>query len=87
MLCKTMIWIFIVLWTGATFIFATGTFGWFGQPRDPLSGVFLLPLGLPWILAIDLIPENTKSVFGILAPGANLAIILVLCRKKKSGPD
>ena len=34
-----------------------GTFGLFGTERDPLAGVFLLPLGLPWVLAIDLFPE------------------------------
>ena len=86
MICKTTIWVFIVLWSGATFLFATGTFGWFGQPRDPLSGVYLLPLGLPWVLAIEFVPENSKSVFGVLAPLANLAILMILCRKK-NGAD
>ena len=27
-----------------------GFFGLFGSPRGPLAGVFLIPLGMPWIL-------------------------------------
>ena len=82
MLCKAAIWVFTLLWAGAVFIFATGTFGWFEQPRDPLSGVFLLPLGIPWIFVVELAPETTRPVLAILAPSVNLAILLVLCRKK-----
>lgn len=29
---------------GAVLLYLTGTYGWLGQERDPLSGVFLLPL-------------------------------------------
>ncbi len=81
MLCKIAIWVFLLLWIGAAFIFATGTFGWFEQPQDPLSGVFLLPLGFPWILAIELVPETAKPMFAVVAPLLNLAILAVFCRK------
>jgi hypothetical protein len=81
MLCKIAIWVFVLLWAGATFIFATGTFGWFGQPQDPLSGVFLLPLGFPWILAIEIVPETAKPLFAVFAPSLTLAILVVFCRK------
>ena len=82
MVCRIAILVFGVLWAGATFIFLTGTFGWFGQPPDPLSGVFLLPLGFPWILAIELVPEAIKPVFAVIVPLVNLAILVVLCRKR-----
>ena len=45
--CAYVFWAFVILYVGALFIFLVGTFGWLGQERDPLSGVFLLPLGLP----------------------------------------
>ena len=81
MLCKITIWVFALLWTGATFIFATGTFGWFEQPQDPLSGILLLPLGFPWILAIELVPETAKPLFAVVTPLLNLAILVVICRQ------
>ncbi len=82
MLCKAAIWVFMLLWAGATFIFMTGTFGWFEQPRDPLSGLFLLPLGLPWVLAIEFAPETARPLLAVLAPSVNLVILVGLCRKK-----
>ena len=81
MLCKITIWVFVLLWTGAAFIFATGTFGWFGEPQDPLSGVFLIPLGFPWIRAIELVPEAVKPLFAVVVPLLNLAILVLICRQ------
>ena len=83
MLYKIAIWVFGVLWIGAVFIFATGTFGWLGQPKDPLSGVFLLPLGFPWLLAIERVPEAVRPLFAVVAPLLNFAILVVFCRKIK----
>jgi hypothetical protein len=31
-------------------LFVIGTFGLFGQKRDPSTGFFLMPLGLPLVL-------------------------------------
>ena len=45
--------IFNVLYFLAIMLFAIGTFGWFGQEQDPLSAVFLMPLGLPWNILAD----------------------------------
>jgi hypothetical protein len=42
--------IFLLLYAAAFALFMVGTFGWFGQDQDPLSGVFLILLGLPWNL-------------------------------------
>ena len=81
MLCRLVIWVFALLWAGAVFLFAVGTFGWFGQPQDPLSGVFLLPLGFPWLIAAEHLPDVAKPAFGVAAPLLNLAIFVLICRK------
>ncbi len=49
-LCRIVVLAFVVLYVSALALLAIGTFGWFGQERDPLSGVGLIPLGLPWTL-------------------------------------
>lgn len=67
------------LWAAALALLAIGTFGWFGQERDPLSGIFLVPLGMPWNLLFE-VPEGPKLLWGVLAPGVNLSILLLLCR-------
>ena len=84
MVCKITVWAFALLYIVATFVFLTGTYGWFSQPIDPLSAVFLLPLGLPWILAVDFIPEVAKPWFGVAAPLLNLIILMMLCRRLRN---
>jgi len=37
-----------------------GTFGLFGQEKDPLSAVFLIPLGLPWFIWVVGFPERLR---------------------------
>ena len=56
-----------------------GTFGLFGQERDPLAGVFLLPLGLPWILWLDGMPDPFLPWLAALSPALNIAILKLLC--------
>lgn len=65
---------FVVLYVAAVLLFLIGTFGWFGQETDPLSGVFLIPLGLPWNLIADKIGLSGVLV-GVLSPLINLAIV------------
>ncbi len=79
-LLKVLLAALVILYPVALFIFATGTFGWFGQETDPLSGVFLLPLGLPWVLATDLFPEATRAWFAALAPVLNIVVLWWLLR-------
>ena len=45
-----------------------------GQDRDPLSGVFLIPLGLPWIWLGDA-AGLTGPALAILAPAINAGIL------------
>jgi hypothetical protein len=80
-ICRIVAINFVVLYVAALFLFLIGTFGWFGQDTDPLSGVFLVPLGLPWnrLLILDL-PDAVLPWIGLAAPLLNLAILAALCR-------
>ncbi|MEM6496490.1 MAG: hypothetical protein AAF709_07180 [Pseudomonadota bacterium] len=68
----------------AVFILLTGTFGWFSQPRDPLSGVFLLPLGFPWVFVSNYLPDMLRPWWAIASPLLNLFILFALCRRSRS---
>lgn len=67
--------IFALLWLIALALFVIGTFGLFGSPSGPLAGVFLLPLGLPWNLALDWLPEPARPWAAALTPGINLLLL------------
>ena len=73
-------WALIALYAAALFVWAVGSFGWFGEERDPLSAVFLVPLGLPWTLFASGAPEATLPWIGGLAPLVNIAILRWLAR-------
>ncbi|NEX22036.1 hypothetical protein G3480_17275 [Thiorhodococcus mannitoliphagus] len=72
--------VFGVLYLLALTVFVVGTFGFFGQVRDPLSGVSLIPLGMPWNWMIDLLPEPLWPWLAAAAPSINLGILWMLCR-------
>ena len=72
--------IFTLLYVLALILLAIGTFGWFGQEQDPLAGVFLLPLGLPWNWLGDK-AGLTGPVLAILAPAINAAILYWLWKR------
>ena len=69
-----------VLYLVALALLLIGTFGLFGQERDPLAGVFLIPLALPWILWLDWASDALRPWLAAVAPMLNLAILAVLCR-------
>jgi len=48
--CRTVPGVFLALYLIALALLLVGTLGLFGAERDPLSGVFLVPLGVPWRL-------------------------------------
>ena len=79
--CTWVVRIAWVLYLVALALLLIGTFGLFGQERDPLSGVFLVPLGLPWNLMLDALPEALLPWLAVLAPLLNIAIITWLCRR------
>ena len=78
-LCKWTIRIVGACYLVALALLLIGTFGLFGQERDPLSGVFLIPLGLPWVSLLDGVPEGLKPWLAVLAPALNLFILMALC--------
>ena len=61
-------------------LFFIGLFGLFGQPKDPLSGIFVLVLGLPWVRLLDGTPETIRPWVGLLMPAVNLALLYITCR-------
>ncbi len=78
---KWVFWIFAGLYAAAFFLFLVGNFGWFGQERGPLAGVFLVPLGLPWNLLWDWLGDRALPAVGLLAPAVNLGILYWLWRR------
>lgn len=76
-----------ILYLAALAMLLIGTFGLFGQEQDPLAGVFLMPLGLPWVLWLDGFPEAALPWLAVMAPLLNLAILTVLCRLRAGSKD
>ena len=83
--CKWLIGIVGALYLVALALLLIGTFGLFGQERDPLAGVFLMPLGLPWVLWLDGVADAFKPWVAILAPALNLLILALACRLLRRG--
>jgi hypothetical protein len=79
-LCKWTIRIVGASYLVALALLLIGTFGLFGQERDPLSGIFLIPLGLPWVFLLDGVSDGLKPWLVALAPALNLFILMALCR-------
>jgi hypothetical protein len=78
--CRTVLVILGLLYLAALILFAIGTFGLFGSPQGPLAGVFLVPLGLPWVLLLDGVAESARPWLAGLARLLNLVVLLALCR-------
>ena len=78
--CIIAIVVFLALYGLALFAFFAGTVGLFGAEPDPLSGVYLIPLGLPWNLLTDYAPEALWPWLAAAAPVINLFIIVLACR-------
>jgi hypothetical protein len=83
--CRWAVRIVGLLYLAASALLLIGTFGLFGQDRDPLAGVFLLPLGLPWVLWLDGFPDIARPWLAGLAPLLNLVILGVLCHRLAGG--
>ncbi|SFH66772.1 hypothetical protein [Albimonas pacifica] len=82
---QVAVWAYAALYIGALALLAIGTFGLFGQERDPLAGVFLMPLGLPWTLLIDDLPPAEARWAAMTAPLANLLLVAAIRRTFSHG--
>lgn len=78
-ICRTILTIFALLYAIAMVLFLIGTFGWFGQEPDPLAAVFLIPLGLPWNLFLDSVPDPLRAWAAAAAPLLTVLIIRIVC--------
>ena len=81
---KAIFWVFIGLYVFALALFFVGAFGLFGAERDPLSGIFLIPLGWPWNVFTDLFPEVAWTWIAATMPAINAAILGWLSYRKSS---
>ena len=79
-ICRYIVIAFAVLYVTAFALFLIGTYGWFGSPQGPLAGIFLIPLGLPWILWIDGLPSTVWPAAAVAMPALNLLLLWGLCR-------
>ena len=77
--CKWTVRIAWAYYLVALALLLIGTFGLFGQERDPLSAVFLIPIGVPWVYWIDGLSEPLQPWAAALAPMVNLIILGSLC--------
>jgi len=81
MWCKWVFWLFAAFYALALALLIIGTFGLFSQDSGPLSGIFLIPIGMPWGLLVDWAPEPMWPWLAALAPAINLWLIAMLCRR------
>lgn len=80
--CRIVVIGFAALYTIAFALFLVGTYGWFGSPQGPLAGVFLVPLGMPWVLGLDVVPERLRATAAAAVPALNLWMLWALCRRR-----
>jgi len=80
-ICRMVVIGITALYLFALGYFVIGTYGLFGQEADPMTGVFLLPLGLPWSLLLTGLPEALRPWALVAAPLINIAFFTVMCRR------
>ncbi len=79
-ICRVALLTLAVLYALAVLALLAGAFGWLGAEADPLSGIFLVPLGLPWNRLIDALPEPAWPWLAAAAPLINLVALWLICR-------
>lgn len=82
-MCRKVFNVFLVLYLIAIGLFLSGTFGLFGSDTGPLAGIFLIPLGMPWVFLSDFFPTQFAPWIGIGAPLINLLLIRMICRLRR----
>jgi hypothetical protein len=78
-MCRWIFNIFVAIYLIAIGLFLASTFGLFGSETGPLAGIFLIPLGVPWIFLLDFFPAGFDPWLGVFAPLINLFLIQIVC--------
>ncbi|WP_380052472.1 hypothetical protein ACFE33_08930 [Falsihalocynthiibacter sp. SS001] len=78
---RILFWALVIGYVAALILLAIGMFGLLGQEKDPLSAVFLIPLGLPWNMFMEGAPDSVLIGVGLFSPLINIAIIGWLARR------
>jgi hypothetical protein len=78
--CRIILAIFIAAYLVALALLVIGTFGLFGSERDPLAGVFLAPLGLPWNRLLDGVSDTARPWLAAATPALNVLCLWLMCR-------
>jgi hypothetical protein len=79
-ICRVIVAVFGITYVIALGLLLVGTLGLFGSPSGPLAGIFLIPLGIPWIFMLESVSDTLKPWLAALTPGLNLAVLWFICR-------
>lgn len=79
-LCRWILGVLAGLYALALFVGLVGTYGWFGQDKDPLSWIFVIVLGQPWVALVVDVSEPLRPWLAALMPLINLALLAALCK-------
>ncbi len=79
--CRLTANAYLALSLAAIAILLIGTYGLFGQERDPLAAVYVVVLGMPWVRFADLAPEAARPWLALAAPLVNVAILRAFCAR------
>lgn len=82
-LCRIVLSVLAAVYVISVLLLLSGMFGLFGATPGPIAGVFLVPLAMPWIYLVDVLPEPLWPWAVVLAPGINLALIWLICRRAR----
>lgn len=77
--CRIILVTFAGLYLLALALFAIGTLGLFGSEKGPLAAIFLVPLGLPWNLFLDVFPDPAVPWIAAGTPLLNLLLLGGAC--------
>lgn len=77
--CKWLVAIAVVVYLMAIGIGLIGTYGWFEQEQDPLSWVFVIILGQPWVSWIGDVSDPLSRWLAAVAPLLNLILLAGVC--------
>lgn len=77
--CRIILTAFTGLYFLALASFAIGMRGLFGSEKGSLAGIFLVPLGLPWNLYLDVFPDPAVPWVAAGTPLLNLLLLGSAC--------